>query len=73
MEGKGQNKVAHKENKIHHSIEVEGDQLINPANYSAHTGDVEQVQRYASMDERKHLELGVAGERYKPICSVDRA
>ena len=25
------------------------------------------------MDKRKRLELGVAGERYKPIYSVDRA
>ena len=31
------------------------------------------VQHYASMGERKRLEPGVAGARYKPVCSVDRA
>ena len=34
---------------------------------------MEWVQHYASVDERKHLEPGVAGERYKPVYSVDRA
>ena len=51
----------------------EANQLISPANYSAHTDDVEQVQHYASVDARKRLQPGVAGERYKPICNVDRA
>ena len=51
---------------------VEENQLISSANYSAHTGDVERVQHFASVDGRKHLELGVAGERYKPFSSVDK-
>ena len=34
---------------------------------------MERVQHYANMDTRKHLEAGVAGERYKPVCSVYRA
>ena len=33
---------------------------------------MERVQHYASMEERKHLKPGVAEERNKPICSVDR-
>ena len=53
--------------------EVEVNQLISPVNYSAHTGDVEQVQHYASVDERKCFKPGVAGERYKPVCNVDRS
>ena len=51
---------------------VEANQLISPANYLAHAGNVERVQHYASVDARKCLEPGVAGERYKPVCSVDR-
>ena len=53
--------------------EVEENQLISPANYSALEGDVELVQHYANVDARKCLEPGVAGERYKPVCSVNRA
>ena len=69
---KRQNKVA--QDKIKYPIyEVEENQLIHLANYSTHAGDVEQVLRYVSVDERSHLEPGVAGERYKPVCSVDRA
>ena len=34
---------------------------------------MEQVQHYASVDARKLLEPGVAGGRYKPVSSVDRA
>ena len=43
--------------------EVEANQLISPTNYSAHESDVDRVQHYASVDETKHLEPGVAGER----------
>ena len=32
---------------------------------------MERVQHYASVDARKCLEPGVAGERYKPVYSVD--
>ena len=53
--------------------EVEENQLISPANYLAHAADIEWVQHYARVDARKHLEPGVAGERYKPVCSVDRS
>ena len=45
---------------------------MHTANHSAHTDDVEWVQHYASVDTRKHLKTGFAGERYKHICSVDR-
>ena len=34
---------------------------------------MEWVQHYASVDARKRLELGVAGERYKTGYSVDGA
>ena len=68
-EGKRQNKVAHQKIKY---PEVEEKQLVSPANYSAHAGDVERVQHYASLDARKSLEPGIAGERYKAVCSVDR-
>ena len=34
---------------------------------------MERVQPYASVDTRKRLEPVVAGERYKPVYSVDRA
>ena len=74
MEGKRQNKVA--QEKIKYSTflyEVEEYQLISPVNYSAHAGDVERFQHYANVDARKLLEPAVAGERYKPVCSVDRA
>ena len=33
---------------------------------------MEQVQHYASVDARKYLGSGVAGESYKPVCCVDR-
>ena len=33
----------------------------------------ELVQCYDSVEARKDLEPGVAGERYKHVCSVDRA
>ena len=52
---------------------VEENQLISTANYSAHEGDVERIQHYASVDTRKGLELGVAGEKYKHVCNVVRA
>ena len=32
---------------------------------------MERVQYYASVDARKCLEPGVAGERYKSVSSVD--
>ena len=34
---------------------------------------MERVQPYASVDARKCFEPGVSGERYKSVCSVDRA
>ena len=34
---------------------------------------MEQVQHYTSVDKRKRLEPGVAGEMYKPFYSVDKA
>ena len=40
--------------------EVEANQLISPANYSGHAGDVEWVQHLASVDERNCLEPDVA-------------
>ena len=46
------------------SICGRGNLLICPANYLAHTGDVEQVQHYASVDASKHLEPGVAGDPF---------
>ena len=52
---------------------VEANHLISPANYYAHAGDVKLVQYYVSVDASKHFEPDVAGERYKPVCSVDRA
>ena len=70
-EGKRQNKVAEKKMKYPVLYEVEENQLISPANYSIHAGHVERVQHYVHVDA-KHLELGVAGERYKPVRSVDR-
>ena len=33
---------------------------------------MDQVQHYASVEKRKHLELGVARERTNRFCSVDR-
>ena len=33
---------------------------------------MEQFQHYANVDARKRLEPGAAGERYKPVCSVDK-
>ena len=51
---------------------VEVNQLISPAHYSSHASNVGWVQHIASVDERKHLETGAAGERYKPVCNVDR-
>ena len=51
---------------------IEENQLISPANYSSHAGNVERVQPYASVDTRKHLEPGVAGERYKPDCTMNQ-
>ena len=65
MERKRQNEVAHKKMKYFLSIQGRG------KNYSAHAGNMERVQHYASVDARKRLEPGVAGERYKPVCSVD--
>ena len=46
---------------------VEENQLICLA------GDVDRVQPCASVEARKRLEPGVAGEGYKPVYSVDRA
>ena len=40
--------------------------IISPAN-SAHRDNVDRVPHYASVDEIKHLNPGVAGERHKPI------
>ena len=51
--------------------QVYENQLISQANYSAHAGNVERVQYYASVDARKRLKFSVAGKRYKPVCSVD--
>ena len=65
---KGKTKQHTRKYDIPFLYEVEADQLISPANYSVHAGNVERVHAYA----RKHLELGVTGERYKPVCSVDR-
>ena len=44
---------------------VEENQLICPANYLAHAGDVDRVQHYASVDTRKRLEPGVAGDPFQ--------
>ena len=73
MEGKRLNKVVQEKIKYPLLYEVKEYQLICPANYSAQSVDVEWVQHCASVDTRKHLELGVAGGRYKPVCSVDKA
>ena len=71
-EGKRQNKVARQ--KIKYPISIQGrGKVIHPANFSAHADAVEWVQHYASVDARKRLEPGVAGEMYKPFCSVDKA
>ena len=70
---KRQNNGAYQKIKYPISIHGRGKPINLPINYSAHAGDVEQVQPYASVDARKCLEQGVAGERYKPIYSVDRA
>ena len=43
---------------------LEENRLICPVNYSARTGDVELVQYYGSVDIRKYLELGVAGDQF---------
>ena len=43
---------------------VEENESICPANYLAHEGDVEWVQPYASVDERKFFESGVAGDPF---------
>ena len=72
-EGKRQNKVAHKKIKYPVLYQVEKTKLISPANYLANAGNVERIQHYASVDTRKRLEPNVAGERYKPVCTVDRA
>ena len=73
VNGERQNKVAHEKIKYTVSIQGRGNKLINPANYSVHTGDVVRVQHYSSVDARKCLEPGVAGERHKSVCTVDRA
>ena len=70
---KRENKAAHMKLKYPFLYKVEESQLISPVSYSARAGDVERVQHYASVDKRIHLELGVVGERYKPVHSVDRA
>ena len=57
-EGKRQNRVAHE--KIKCPVSIQG--KVKP-NYSAHTGDVEQVENYASVDARKCLEPCVSGDR----------
>ena len=43
---------------------VDENQLISPANYLAHAGDVDWVQHYASVDKRKILEPDVAGDLF---------
>ena len=53
------------ENKIPHLLcMVEENQLICPVNYSAHEGDVELVQQYASVDARKYLEPDVTRDPF---------
>ena len=53
--------------------EGEANQLISPvpSQLFSPEGDMEPVQHYVSVDARKCLEPGVAGERYKH-CSMDR-
>ena len=46
---------------------AEGKRINQPSQLSS---NVKQVQHYASIE--KCLELDVAGERYKPVYSVDR-
>ena len=53
--------------------EIDENQSIRPANYSLHAGDVEWVQHHASVAQENVLKPGVAGEKYKPVGSVDRA
>ena len=53
--------------------DIAKNQLISTVNYSEQAGDVDQIQHYANVDERKYLEPGVAGERYKPVSSMNKA
>ena len=67
------NKVAHQIIKYPFLHEIEESQIISPANYSAHAGDVEWVEHCASADAGRYLEPDVDIERHKPFCVVGRA
>ena len=52
--------------------QIHANKLISTVKYSSHADNVEWVQHNASVDARKCLKPGGAGEWYKPVCCVDR-